>query len=61
LYNSQKIKDSNEFTDLEIDAGSVETCLFSIYSKSRLFPSYQEILDGVDIKVVIELDADYSK
>ena len=54
-------KNSNEFSDLEIEAGKPETCLFSIYSKSRLFPSYQEIIDGVDIKIIMELEADYSR
>lgn len=53
-------KSSNEFTDLVIEAGSPETCLFAVNSKSTLFPSYQEILNGIDIKVVFQLDADYS-
>ena len=53
-------KNSYQFTDLEIDAGTPDTCLLSVYSKSSLFPSYAEILNGTDIKVIMELDDDYS-
>lgn len=54
-------KSASQFNDLEIEAGSPETCLFSVNTKSSLFPTYQEILSGVDIKVFIKIDEDYSK
>jgi len=44
---------------MEIEAGTSETCLLSVNSKSTLFPSYAEILNGTEFKVVMELDADY--
>ena len=55
------MKNANEFTDLEVEPGTPESCLFSVYSKSSSFPTYKEILNGVDIKVVMELDAEYCK
>lgn len=54
-------KSASQFNDLEIEAGSPETCLFSVNTKSSLFPTYQEILSGVDIKVFIKIDEDYSR
>ncbi|CAF0786869.1 unnamed protein product [Brachionus calyciflorus] len=48
-----------QFTDLEIEAGTPETCIFSVHSKSNLFPSYEEILNGTEFKIVMQLDADY--
>lgn len=53
-------KNSYQFTDLEIEPGTPDTCLLSVYAKSSLFPSYNEILNGTDIKVIMELDDDYS-
>jgi len=52
-------RSANVFSDLEIEAGSAETCLFSVDSKASLFPSYAQILNGTDVKVVAKLDADY--
>lgn len=49
-----------DFSDMEIPAGTADSCLFSIHQKSKLFPLYDEILDGVEIKVAIELDEDFS-
>lgn len=54
------LKSNYQFTDLEIEPGTPETCLFSIHSNSNLFPSYNELLNGTDAKFVIELDDDYS-
>ena len=54
-------KDVFDFTDMEIPAGTADTCLFSIHQKSKLFPTYQEILDGVDIKINIESEEDFSE
>ena len=42
-----------------IEAGTPDTCLLSVYSKSSIFPSYSEIMAGVEFKVVMELDGDY--
>jgi hypothetical protein len=53
-------KNDYQFTDLELPPGTADTCLFSVNSKSNLFPTYEEILNGTEIKVVIELDANYS-
>ncbi|RNA21707.1 hypothetical protein BpHYR1_009559 [Brachionus plicatilis] len=41
-----------QFTDLEIEAGTPETCLFSVHSKSYIFPSYEEILNGTEFKIL---------
>ena len=46
---------------MEIPAGTPNTCLFSIHQRSKLFPTYKEILQGIDFKVTIELEEDYSK
>lgn len=54
------IKSNYQFNDLEIEPGTSDTCLFSIHSSSNLFPSYDELLNGTDAKVVLELDDDYS-
>jgi hypothetical protein len=45
---------------MEIPAGTSDTCLFSIYQKSKLFPTYAEILDGIDVKITLEIEEDYS-
>ncbi len=52
-------RSANVFSDLEIEAGSSETCLFSVDSKASLFPTYAQILNGTDVKVVAKLDTDY--
>jgi hypothetical protein len=51
-----------QFNDLEIEAGSPDKCLLTAHGKkSNLFPTYKKILEGIDFKVVMELDGDYCK
>ena len=45
---------------MEIPPGTSDTCLFSIYQKSKLYPTYSEILNGIDVKIIFELEDDYS-
>ena len=45
---------------MEIAPGTSETCLFSVYQKSKIYPKYSEILNGTDVKITFELDDDYS-
>jgi hypothetical protein len=45
---------------MEVAPGTSDTCLFSIYQKSKLYPKYSEIMNGIDVKISFELEDDYS-
>ncbi len=48
-----------DFTDMEIQAGDLKTC--TVKKSFEVFPTYDEILSGIDVKINVDSSNDQSE